>query len=93
MQQQKAEDDALPKPGGSRWRSARTDKGSVLSYAKDVQEKHKKKFGDGDPVLRAASQPKRSGLRLDSTELADSDNSFPLNNKIKCAIFFFIFMF
>jgi len=63
MQVQKAEDEALPKPGGSRWRSARTDKGSVLTYAKDVQEKHKKKFGEGDPALRGTAQPKRSTRR------------------------------
>lgn len=43
MQQQNLDDAALAKTGGSRWKSARTDKGSVTSYAKDVQERIKKR--------------------------------------------------
>jgi hypothetical protein len=37
MQQQQEDDEATPKPGGSRWGSARADKGSTTRYAKDVQ--------------------------------------------------------
>lgn len=44
IKQQQEQNDAEPKKGGSRWRSARTDKGSVTSYAKDVQEKHKQRM-------------------------------------------------
>lgn len=54
MQQQQLEDDAVVKTGGCRWKSARPDKGTVLSYAKDVQDKYRSKYGVGeDPVLRA----------------------------------------
>ena len=42
MLQQKVEDDNIPRVGGSRWKSAREDKGTIRAYAKDVQEKHKK---------------------------------------------------
>lgn len=60
MQQQNEDDAALAKPGGARWRSARTDKGSVTAYAKDVQERIKKRAGLG------ASQPQgSSGSALD----------------------------
>lgn len=59
MLQQRLEDEAVPKPGGARWKSARNDKGSILSYGKDLQEKYKKKReseGGGDPVVKAAAQ-------------------------------------
>ena len=53
MQQQQMEDDAVVKTGGCRWKSARPDKGSVLTYAKDVQDKYRSKYGVGeDPVFR-----------------------------------------
>ena len=42
MQQQKEDDDATPKIGGSRWKSGRTDKGNIRGYAKDVHEKIKR---------------------------------------------------
>ena len=42
MQQQREDDAAAPKIGGSRWKSGRMDKGSVRGYAKDVQEKIKR---------------------------------------------------
>jgi hypothetical protein len=42
MQQQQLEDLSVTKHGGSRWKSARTDKGSVTAYAKDVQERIKR---------------------------------------------------
>lgn len=52
MEQQQIEDSSKPRVGGARWRSARTDKGSVTAYSKDVQENYKKKFRDGvDPAL------------------------------------------
>lgn len=65
MQQQQMEDEAVPKFGGSRWKSARPDKGSVLSYAKDVQEKYRKKNVIGeDPIMRKNNGP--SGPRTSS---------------------------
>ena len=61
MQQQQLEDDAVVKTGGCRWKSARADKGSVLSYAKDVQDKYRSKYGAGeDPVLRAPPEMPRT---------------------------------
>lgn len=62
-------DAALPKVGGSRWRSARGDKGSVTAYAKDVQERHKKKSAEmglvagGDPALLKGTAPNRRAAR------------------------------
>jgi hypothetical protein len=44
IKQQQEQAAAEPKMGGSRWRSARTDKGSVTAYAKDVQDKHKQRM-------------------------------------------------
>jgi hypothetical protein len=44
IKQQQEQAAAEPKKGGSRWRSARTDKGSVTAYAKDVQDKHKQRM-------------------------------------------------
>jgi hypothetical protein len=38
MQEVKEADDALPRKGGARWKSARDDRGSVTQYAKDVTE-------------------------------------------------------
>jgi hypothetical protein len=42
LTQQQLEDAALPRAGGARWGSAREDKGSVRSYARDVQERQQK---------------------------------------------------
>lgn len=56
-------DAGVPKKGGSRWKSARTDKGSVTNYAKDVQEKYKKKTaneGGVDPMLKATAPNRRA---------------------------------
>lgn len=59
MQQQSIEDESIPKFGGSRWKSARPDKGSVTSYAKSVQDKHRKKSNGEDPaLLKTQSAPR-----------------------------------
>lgn len=42
MKMQQLEDESIARPGGSRWGSARTDKGSISNYAKDVKEKQLK---------------------------------------------------
>jgi hypothetical protein len=71
MQLQKEEDEAVPKVGGARWKSARSNKGSILSYAKDVQDKHKKKYGDGDPVLKALADTRKPNKVVESGEKSD----------------------
>lgn len=40
---------AGPRAGGSRWRSARTDRGSVRAYAKDVKTRHKQQLQQRPP--------------------------------------------
>lgn len=57
------EDMAAPKFGGSRWKSARPDKGSVLSYAKDVHDKHRKANIGDDPAMRPQVAPRSASLR------------------------------
>jgi hypothetical protein len=57
MQQQQMEDEAVVKTGGCRWKSARPDKGTVLSYAKDVQEKYRNKYGTGEDPAQWAPPP------------------------------------
>ena len=44
--------------GGSKWKSARKDKGSLLSYSKDVQEKRNKSNNEigYDPILKALEE-------------------------------------
>eukprot|EP01035_Chromulina_nebulosa_P017856 gene17856-23469_t len=69
LEKQRLEDLAVPKPGGSRWNSARVDKGSVLTYNKDLQEKYKKKVesqGGGDPALWITSTNKKEKRRTES---------------------------
>ena len=63
MLKQNAEDTATPKFGGSRWKSARPDKGSVLSYAKDVHEKHRKTNNGDDPAMRPHDAPRSAPLK------------------------------
>lgn len=55
-----------PKVGGARWRSARTDRGSVRAYAKDVKVRHKEQlqqrpphgiFASGGAAAGAQAQP------------------------------------
>ncbi|CAM9376535.1 unnamed protein product [Laminaria digitata] len=48
-----------PKVGGARWRSARTDRGSVRAYAKDVKVRHKEQLqqhGSAGPRASASDQ-------------------------------------
>mmetsp|Transcript_28190 Transcript_28190/g.40143 ORF Transcript_28190/g.40143 Transcript_28190/m.40143 type:complete len:589 (+) Transcript_28190:35-1801(+) len=57
LQQQEAEANTKMAGAGSnsRWKSSKPEKGSIRGYAKDIQEKHKKRAeaeGGGDPVLR-----------------------------------------
>jgi len=69
MQKQQLDDAACPKPGGGRWKSARTDKGSVTSYAKDVIENHKKRSdasGGGDPAMRGLASQRRQARQQQS---------------------------
>ena len=57
MQQQSIENEAVPKFGGSRWKSARPDKGTVKSYAKDIQDKHRQKSSAEIPSQGFQSVP------------------------------------
>lgn len=75
MQKQNIEDAELMK-NGSRWKSARTDRGSVTSYAKDVQEKHQKK--KADPSLKATAAARRI------TRQSSSTGTFSSKSKLFC---------
>lgn len=57
MQQQSIEDEAVPKFGGSRWKSARPDRGTVKSYTKDIQDKHRQKSSAEIPSQGSQSAP------------------------------------
>jgi hypothetical protein len=58
MEQQEASEAKLA--SGTRWKSARGD-GSIRAYAKDVQEKHKKKLtAKPDPNTRATAAARRT---------------------------------
>ena len=58
LQQQEAEANAKLAGAGSnsRWKSSKTEKGSIRSYGKEVQEKHKKRTEEsgGDTSIRSA---------------------------------------
>lgn len=60
MEQQEASEAKLASASGTRWKSARGD-GSIRAYAKDVQEKHKKKLtSKPDPTTRATAAARRT---------------------------------
>ena len=63
MQQQKEDDDATPKIGGSRWKSGRTDKGNIHGYAKDVHEKIKR----SEQRIEAKRNQQAAGLASQTT--------------------------
>jgi hypothetical protein len=72
MLQQQLADEAVLKPGGSRWGSARTDKGSIKSYAQDVQEKHKKRAAAAaDPAARATAEGRRHARAAEAAAVND----------------------
>ncbi len=61
MKQQQI-DESANKTGSTKWKSSSKEKGSVSSYGKELQEKHKKRSeadGGGDPVLRATATGRR----------------------------------
>ena len=52
--------DTSDKSSGSKWKSARQDKGSIRSYAKDVHEKINLKKNNTDYLSKATSKGRRS---------------------------------
>ena len=85
MQKQNEEDVATPKFGGSRWKSARPDKGSVLSYAKDVHEKHRKTNNGDDPSMRLHDAPRSASLREKCTANFKNKGGLKLLMKFSCS--------
>lgn len=70
MEQQRLEDASVVKVGGARWSGARVDKGSVSTYARDLQEKYKKKReaeGGGDPALWVTANPRKQRSKPSNT--------------------------
>ena len=82
MLQQNIDDEATPKYGGSRWKSARPDKGSVTSYAKDIQEKHRKKSSTEDPGLKSHIAPRLTSQKEKVPLDFRSKGSTPLKRTI-----------
>lgn len=84
IQQQAQEESEVKSSSGTRWKSAR-DKGSIRSYAKDVQEKHKKKLASAtttakvDPNTRATAAARRSARENNTSGgYANKSNYIPL---------------
>lgn len=72
LQQQEAEVNAKLSGAGSnsRWKSSKAEKGSIRSYGKDVQEKHKKRAeadGGGDPSMRSSNMMTSSSIDVSSS--------------------------
>ena len=72
MATQADEDAKVVKVGGSRWRGARTDKGSVTRYNHTVQERHGKIASSND------YQESMSTLRPSANAVAKKEVSFVL---------------
>lgn len=67
---------AGPRAGGARWRSARTDRGSVRAYAKDVKTRHKQQLQQRRPHgIFATSTSTSSGGGGVSLGVGDNSNS------------------
>lgn len=67
MEQQEASDAKSSSGGGTRWKSAR-ENSSIRAYAKDVQEKHKKKtLTKPDPSTRATAAARRTARETKAT--------------------------
>lgn len=82
MKMQQLEDESIDRPGGSRWGSARVDKGSLNSYAKDVKEKAVKKSmksGKSINLLTGEVTKKKTNAGLtinnDPSKYADTTSS------------------
>eukprot|EP00596_Hydrurales_sp_CCMP1899_P009159 CAMPEP_0119049766 /NCGR_PEP_ID=MMETSP1177-20130426/66250_1 /TAXON_ID=2985 /ORGANISM="Ochromonas sp, Strain CCMP1899" /LENGTH=168 /DNA_ID=CAMNT_0007027377 /DNA_START=45 /DNA_END=548 /DNA_ORIENTATION=+ len=74
MEQQQLDDDAAPRSGGSRWKSARPDKGTVLHYAKDVQEKHKKR--SENPSMRMSAHAPKANTQTNPQSTQQTEKDF-----------------
>lgn len=72
MKSQAIEDSEQTK-NGSRWKSARPERGSITSYAKDVQEKHQKK--KSDPTLKATAAARRMSRQTTGTSFDSKSNT------------------
>lgn len=83
MLQQKVEDDNIPRVGGARWKSAREDKGTIRSYAKDVQEKTRKSAKSGKQNINLLTgKPmfsKTSPLDASAASLSNNNTSVKID--------------
>lgn len=74
--QQMTESDA--KPGGSRWKSSKAEKGSIRSYGKEVSDKAKKKtmeISSGTALLsRSTTLPSKSNASALNAQFAATVN-------------------
>jgi hypothetical protein len=80
MQQQNEEDEKAKASssgrGGTRWSGASKKKGSVTSYARDVQARHQRQAGrERDPAQRATAAARRS-QRKQSSEQSSAQSGF-----------------
>ena len=79
MQQQNEDDEKLKSKtmsgDGTRWKGASKKKGSVTSYAKDVQEKLKKQ-SMRDPSKKATAAARRTQRKLNESQYAFNNKGF-----------------
>lgn len=62
-----SEDDSKPKKSGeSHWKNSRPDRGGITTYAKDVQEKTRKRAAaqKADPATKATAAARRSNRQV-----------------------------
>jgi hypothetical protein len=69
LQERMSSEEEKPKKGGdSHWKTARTDRGGVTTYAKDVQEKNKKRTTQRpDPAAKATAAARRTNRQVNSS--------------------------
>lgn len=69
LQERMASEEDIPKKGGdSHWKTARTDRGGMTTYAKDVQEKNKKRPTQRpDPATKATAAVRRTNRLVNSS--------------------------
>lgn len=90
MKQQQLEESSK-KSGTSNWKSATAEKGSVKNYAKDLQEKHRKRSeatGGGTALLSATS-----GGRRAQRANAPAGNFRTLGEFLRIKLFLMILLF
>eukprot|EP01006_Ploeotia_vitrea_P051382 TRINITY_DN67553_c14_g2_i3.p1 TRINITY_DN67553_c14_g2~~TRINITY_DN67553_c14_g2_i3.p1 ORF type:complete len:576 (-),score=40.09 TRINITY_DN67553_c14_g2_i3:379-2106(-) len=82
MEMQKLEDESIPKVGGARWKNAREDRGSIRSYAKDVQNRQQKSSTKSKRTMDLLTGAMKTNNTINTTIINNDPSKYTTNPEL-----------